>query len=166
MSQRPPIDGGRSASGREQADEKIERLLDDAVRGLPLRRAPAALQAAVLDELQRRAALPWWRCSFAYWPAPARSAFVVFCAALIGMTFLGGAWAIASLRAMTDSVAAALAWTKPVLALTASAGGVMSLLAHSIPPLWMYGIFGMGVVLYLLLFGLGAAAYRTLYLAR
>ncbi len=165
MNERRPIEAG-SASAARPADEKIERLLTDVLRDLPLRRAPAVLQEQVLAELQRRAALPWWRLSFVFWPAVARGAFVVLCAVLIGMIFLGGAWAVAGLRALSESAATALAWTKPVLALTASAGGVMSVLAHSIPPLLMYGILGMGVVLYVLLFGLGAAAYRTLYLAR
>ena len=31
----------------------------------------------MLAELARRAALPWWRKSFAHWPMAARAAFVV-----------------------------------------------------------------------------------------
>jgi hypothetical protein len=41
---------------------------------------------------------------------------------------------------------------------------LVALLLHVIPPLWMYGILIVGTFLYVTLFGLGAAAYRTLYL--
>jgi hypothetical protein len=45
-----------------------------------------------------------------------------------------------------------------------SAGGLAALLVRVIPPLWLYGGLGLGILLYVMLFGLGAAAYRTLYL--
>jgi hypothetical protein len=41
---------------------------------------------------------------------------------------------------------------------------LVSLLVRVIPPVWLYGTLGVGVLLYVTLFGLGAAAYRTLYL--
>ena len=43
-------------------------------------------------------------------------------------------------------------------------GNAATLVASLIPPLWIYLTLGVGAVLYLLLFGLGAFAYRTLYL--
>jgi hypothetical protein len=60
--------------------------------------------------------------------------------------------------------ALALSWAHPFLAVLSSAGGVTALLVHIIPPLWLYGAMALGIVLYVTLFGLGAAAYRTLYL--
>jgi hypothetical protein len=43
-------------------------------------------------------------------------------------------------------------------------GGLAALLLRVIPPLWLYGGLSLGILLYVVLFGLGAAAYRTLYL--
>jgi hypothetical protein len=37
-------------------------------------------------------------------------------------------------------------------------------LVRAVPPDWLYGAMAAGAVLYAALFGLGAAAYRTLYL--
>jgi len=38
-----------------------------------------------------------------------------------------------------------------------------ALLVRLIPPLWIYAGLAVGAMLYVMLFGLGAAAYRMLY---
>jgi hypothetical protein len=136
-----------------ESHEALARLLDRTLHELPLRRAPLTLESRVLGELERRAALPWWRRSFAYWPPLARAAFVVICGALIRLAFLGGTTAVAGVRS--------LSW---VGVLTASAGNLATLLAHTAPPTWAYEGIAVCAVLYAVLFGLGAAVYRTLYL--
>jgi hypothetical protein len=40
----------------------------------------------------------------------------------------------------------------------------VTVVARLVPPLWIYLALSVGALLYLLLFGLGAFAYRTLYL--
>jgi hypothetical protein len=145
-------------------EQKLERAVSDALRGLPLLRAPGTLAGRVLNELQRRAALPWWRVSFAHWPAAPRVAFVVICAALVAATILGGVSALVGVRSLNEVAALVLSWLHPLLAVMSSAGGVAALLMRIIPPLWLYGGMTLGIMLYVALFGLGAAAYRTLYL--
>jgi hypothetical protein len=145
-------------------EQGVERAVDQALKGLPLRRAPSTLESRVMDELQRRAALPWWRVSFAHWPAAPRVAFVVICIALVAATILGGVSAFVGVRSLNEMAALVLSWAHPFLALLSSAGGITALLVHIIPPLWLYGGMALGIVLYVTLFGLGAAAYRTLYL--
>ena len=120
-----------------EPDEALQRWLDRTLRELPLRRAPGTLEARVFNELKRQAALPWWRRSFMHWPAPARIVFLVICGALAALVFVGGAAAVASLR---------------------------SLLARALPVTWLYQGVAVCAVLYAVLFGLGAAVYRTLYL--
>ncbi|HSZ06955.1 MAG TPA: hypothetical protein VK794_00345 [Steroidobacteraceae bacterium] len=142
----------------------LERAVDQALKGLPLRRAPSTLESRVINELQRRAALPWWRVSFAHWPAAPRVAFVIICIALVAATILGGVSAFVGVGSLNELAALALSWAHPFLAVLSSAGGVTALLVHIIPPLWLYGGMALGIVLYVALFGLGAAAYRTLYL--
>ena len=139
----------------KESPEALERLLDRALHGLPLRRAPLTLESRVFGELERRAALPWWRRSFAHWPPLARAIFLVICGALIKLAFLGGATAVAGVRS--------LSWTQEAGVLVASAGNLAALLAHT-PPAWVYEVIAVCAVLYAILFGLGAAVYRALYL--
>ncbi|HEV7613722.1 MAG TPA: hypothetical protein VGO37_17720 [Steroidobacteraceae bacterium] len=137
-------------------DDALERLIDRTVRALPVRRAPPTLESSVLHELERRAALPWWRRGFAHWPLPARVAFIVICCALIRVAFIGGTTLIAGLRSLT--------WTHHVGALMAAGGNVAALLARTSPPAWVYEGIAVCAVLYAILFGLSAILYRTLYL--
>jgi hypothetical protein len=145
-------------------DERLERLVDRALQELPLRRAPGTLESRVLTELERRAALPWWRRSFAHWPLPARAGFLVICIALIGLAFVCGATAMDSLRTLHDSGALSLAWAREAVVLMTSAGNLLTSLWRAVPPAWAYAGLAVCAALYAVLFGLGAAAYRTFYL--
>jgi hypothetical protein len=149
---------------RYESEQKLERVLQQALGGLPPRRAPGTLEVRVADELARRALLPWWRASFASWPASARVMFVLVCAVLVALTILGGVSAYLGDRSFDEASAVLLSWAHPFLTVVSSAGGLVALLVHVIPPLWLYGTLGVGIFLYVTLFGLGAAAYRTLYL--
>ena len=146
------------------SEQELEKLLSEALKELPPCRAPSTLERRVLNELQRRAALPWWRVSFAHWPVAPRVAFVVLCFALVAATILEGVSAFVGVRPLNQVAALLLSWLDPILAVMSSAGGVTAMLVRVIPPLWLYAGMTLGVVLYLALFGLGAAAYRTLYL--
>ncbi len=145
-------------------EQGLERLLDRTLRELPLRRAPPGLEKRVFDELQRRAALPWWRRSFAHWPSLARAGFVATCMALVGLAFLEGAWAVAHLSALNTSGAPPMFWAREALAAVAGAGQLAALIVGAVPPEWLYAGLVVSAALYAALFGLGAAAYRTLYL--
>jgi hypothetical protein len=144
--------------------DKLEQIVGYALRDLPQRRAPVSLESRVLGELQRRSAFSWWRRSFAHWPLLARSLLIVVCGALIGLTMLGGTWAVPVFQPLSDVGALSSSWVNPVSSVLAFAGGLATLLERTIPPVWFYVGFSVAVMLYLILFGLGAAAYRTLYL--
>jgi hypothetical protein len=137
----------------------LNRVLAD----LPVRRAPPALEFRVRAELERRAALPWWRLGFAHWPPGARIAFLAVCSATIGCTVLGVPWALSGLPTVHPVGALLRVWMEPAIALMSSGAGVAALLQRVIPPLWFYGGMAAAAVLYATLFGLGAAAYSTLY---
>jgi hypothetical protein len=147
-----------------ESDEALQRLLDRALRELPPRRAPAALEARVLNELERRAAAPWWRRSFMHWPAPARIALLVTCIALVALVFVGGAAGTAGLRSLLQSGTMSLPWARGIGALMVSAGNVITLLARTVPATRLYQGIVLCALLYAVLFGLGAVVYRTLYL--
>jgi hypothetical protein len=129
---------------------------------LPLRSAPPSLELHVLGELSRRAALPWWRHSFAGWPGFARVGFVLMCAVLIGLVFLGGVWAMRNLGSPALG-ALSMPWARHMVAL-AGVAGELAALVRIVPAGWVYEGLAASVVLYAALFGLGVAAYRTLYL--
>ena len=141
---------------RNEPGDALERLLHRTLADLPLRRAPPTLEARVLDELGRRAALPWWHSSFAHWPPFARAALLVLCAAAIGLALRGGATAAAAVRS--------LSWARDAQLLFGTGGNLAASLLHTAPPAWFYDGIAVCGVLYAVLFGLGAALYRTLYL--
>ena len=135
--------------------DPLERLFERTLHQLPLRCAPPTLESRVVGELERRAGLPWWRRSFTHWPLLARAGFLVISGLLIKLTLVGAA-AVADVRS--------LPWARQVGGLMASGGSLATLLAHAAPPDWLYGGIAVCAVLYAVLFGLGAAVYRTLYL--
>ena len=145
-------------------DEKLEQVMTEALRGLPQRRAPATLESRVLGELQRRATLVWWRRSFMYWPAAARAAFVVLNVALVAATLVNGFAGMVGGRSVTEFGAQLLLWMRPFVAVLSSVGGLATVLLDAIPAGWLYFGVAASAVLYVVLFGLGAAVYRTLYL--
>src|SRR5437879_12969818 len=61
---------------------RLEQLVGRACREQPALAAPRTLQARVFAALQQRAARPWWRRSFAYWPMGPRVVLVLACAGL------------------------------------------------------------------------------------
>jgi hypothetical protein len=141
---------------RDESDLELERVAHRSLRALPPRRAPLSLEGRVYQELARLASLPWWRRSFAHWPGMARAAFLVLCVGLSALTFGGDARlfaSLASMRRLLDS----LAWLN-------TAAETLGSLARAIPTIWLYEGLAAAALLYGLLFALGAAAYRTLYL--
>lgn len=143
----------------------LERLVRAALRDLPLRRAPNSLEQRVQAEIARRAALPWWRQSFVHWPTVVQTAFVVLCLGAIKVVLMATMWLSSAIDTVQFRAAFAteLRWAHSGLQLLNTAADVGDMLMRSIPPLWLYGGAAIIVALYLALFGLGAAAYRTLY---
>ena len=134
------------------------------LRDLPPRRAPRSLEERVLAEVQRRAALPWWRRSFTHWPVLAKASFVLFCAAVVRLLLTAGVWAKAGFDPMQFRTvfAAPLAWFDNVITVITAASGFCDIMIRSIPSLWIYGGLVVFAAMYATLFGLGAAAYKAL----
>jgi hypothetical protein len=148
----------------ESLDREMEARLGQALRALPARRAPATLESRVLDALARRVPLPWWRRSFAEWPAAARVAFGVTSTLLVVLTVLAAAAANANLA----SLGASHALATPVLHQASVFFVITRILSVSLASIlssrWVIGGLIAGAVLYAALFGLAIAGYRTLYL--
>lgn len=145
----------------EQHEQQLERFIDQALRDQPPRRAPVDLESKVLAEIARRAAAPWWRGSFSGWPVAARLLFIVCSAGFITLVLKASAMIIDPINPGARSAAlfADVAWI-PSLFMT------IGTVFRDLPSLWVYGGVAILGALYLTLFGVSAAAYRTLYAPR
>jgi hypothetical protein len=141
----------------ERREQQLERFIDQALRDQPVRRAPLDLESKVMAEIARRAAAPWWQSSFAGWPLAARLLFIVASAGLITLVLKASAMIIDPMK--PRALFAEVAWI-PSLFMTI--GSVL----HDLPSFWVYGGVAILGALYLTLFGVSAAAYRTLYAPR
>jgi hypothetical protein len=131
---------------------KNEQALNRVLRDLPLRSAPATLEARVILQLERRRTITWWQRGFTHWPAAARVSFIGTCVAVIGASLADTRWST-------------LSWTYPAVGVIASAADVEVWISRSLSSNWFYAFAATAALLYATLFGLGIAAYRTLYLS-
>jgi hypothetical protein len=138
--------------------DDLERLIDRTLRALPPRQAPRTLESRVLAELERRAALPWWRKQFAYWPRTARLAFMLASfGAAVAVT-----WLLANTKALHLTTSPP-AWIRSLSHATSSMSHVFSSVVGLIPPAWLYSALALCALLYGSLLGLGAVGYHILY---
>jgi len=147
-----------------QPRDLLERQIDRALRGLAPRRAPRSLESRVIAELARRAALPWWRRRIPQWPPAARVAFIAVCGGVIRLAWPATGWAIAEFGALRCCGTPSLAWIHYGVAAVSGAAQVLNVIASALPMSWIAGGLMFAAMLYAALFGIGAVAYRSLYL--
>jgi hypothetical protein len=147
---------------------RLEQLVARDLNALPTRKAPASLHARVWAELERRAALPWWHRSFKSWPMSMRVVFVLTAVGVVWLALSLSAWSHATQAAtqLAAPVAGEISWLQSVGSFFALLGTlsreVGDALLHRIPGLWLYGGIAVLTAMYLMLAGIGVAAYRTL----
>jgi hypothetical protein len=144
--------------------QDLEAKMHRVLRGLPDRKAPSGLEARILAELSRRAALPWWRKSFAYWPSAVRISFLavsVLAAVLLasGLVLLGNS---SGAHVLSGGFSNAYNWYLLARDIAVSARYRVGSLASSVPSLWLYGGIAALAVGYATLVAFGAATYRVL----
>ena len=148
--------------------DKLEALIDRTLRAQPPRRAPQDLQARVFDEIGRRAALPWWRNNFARWPLAARAGFLIASIGFVRLALAAVMWASEALHSpqVAGAMNPAKDWVHGPASIVFVMGDVGASVLRAVPSFWLYAGVGAALALYLALFGLGAAAYRALYVNR
>lgn len=148
--------------------EDFEKRLHQTLRSLPDRPAPRTLESRVLAAIAARAALPWWKKSFAQWPVAARCVFLLFSGGLVKVALLAAVWITGGFDRSNFAAAFStqFGWIERLQNIFTGLGDFTALLLHSIPPIWLYGGLACLAGVYVTLFGLGAAAYRTLYASR
>ncbi len=148
--------------------DPLESIIHRTLRALPDRPAPRSLESRVLAEIARRAALPWWRKSFAHWPLGARAVFLVALAGVVKLVLLGAVWAMAGfdVAQFREAFATQFTWMEAGLTVVRAIADSCEIIGRSIPPLWLYGAVAVVAGTYAALFGLGAAAYKALRSSR
>lgn len=149
-------------------EQKLERLIHQTLRELPARRAPGTLEQRVMAELERRAALSWWHQSFAHWPLAVRAAFLLVSAGLGAVVWNATVWAFGGFEAaqFQHIFATQIGWIENMRVVANAIVGFFNIIVRNIPALWLYGSLAVAAALYATFFGLGAAAYRSLYAHR
>ena len=79
----------------KHSPEDLEKFIHQTLRALPARRAPHSLESRVRAAIAARAALPWWRQSFARWPLAARVAFFIGSAGVAKVALMAAVWVLA-----------------------------------------------------------------------
>jgi hypothetical protein len=144
--------------------DRLEQQLHAALRRLPPLAAPATLESRVLRELARREALPWWRKGFGRWPLAARVLFVPLSAGFIKLAFLsvGAFGSIVATAQRTTALGTVESRWQTLSGMLQTVRTVGGLIMQNVPQVWIYGLLGFGLLLYVSLFGIGAAAFRSL----
>ena len=152
----------------KHSPEDLEKFIHSTLRALPARQAPRSLEARVHAAIAARAALPWWKQSFASWPIAARVAFFVASAGVAKLAIMGVVWAMAGFDGaqFANAFSTQFAWIQTTSDLVDRVGDFCGVLYRSIPPLWLYGGLAFVALMYATLLGLGTAAYRMLYAQR
>lgn len=145
--------------------EELEKFIHQNLRALPPRRAPRSLESRVMAALEHRAMIPWYHQSWSYWPAAVRASFLALATGVTG-AMVGGFHLLSSGVDTSGLVAQAgqrLSFFTRLYQVMAWIADFGANQLTSIPTLWLYGGLALIAALYATFFGLGAAAYRTLY---
>jgi hypothetical protein len=152
----------------KRSPQDLEKLIHQTLRSTPEFRAPSSLESRVMAAIEARATLPWWKQSFVRWPMAARIAFVLVSAGLAKVAVMAAVWIMAGFDTaqFTAAFAQPIALFETASAIVDSITSVCGAIYRGIPPLWLYGGLAFIGVMYAALFGIGAAAYRTLFVQR
>ena len=139
--------------------QQLESLIDKTLREQPPRSAPESLEANVLALIEQQLSRAWWQSGFARWPIAARVGFAVLSVALIRFAMILGDWTGSGFQSLSSSFANATDWIHTLTHAVTS-------LIDRVPAIWLYGGAVVICSAYIMIFGIGMAAYRTLYSTR
>jgi hypothetical protein len=153
-----------NTNDKNELEARVHRTL----RSLPNRRAPSGLEARVLAELTRRAALPWWRKSFAHWPSAFRFTFLALSVAAAALLVYGAITVGNSqgAHALSGGLSSGFGWFTLARDIVLAARDRVASLVASVPRVWLYGGAAVIAVSYAAIGALGAATYRALSVER
>jgi hypothetical protein len=139
--------------------KELERFIDEQLKKLPDREAPAELVAKVLQSIEERENKPWYKQPFTSWSQGRQALLIGGLTTLVaGATYL--AWAPAeqlSLNSLAEQVRP-FAWVADV-SKTIIASMVLAI--RNMPALVLAAIAGIFISMYAACVGAGVALYRV-----
>jgi len=150
---------------KKMNEKELEQLIHQTLRSLPDRKAPGTLESRVLAAIEHRATIAWYHKSWGYWPAAVRAAFLAVATALGGAS-VAACYLLSQgldVGAAAREVGARFEWVTKLCNAGIWCVDLVNHFVGDVSPLWIYGGLGLVAALYATFFGLGAAAYRTLY---
>lgn len=156
----------RNSSVPDTTHARVERAIGKVLSEQPPRTAPPTLESRVLAEIERRAALPWWRNSFMHWPLAARLAFLLVSFGVVKVVLTAVIWASTDPRSapVVGAITRPLSWAEETTHFFSTMTELGGAVARALPPHWLAAGLIVAATLYVTLFVLGATAYRTLYM--
>ena len=148
---------------RDVQEARLERLIHDVLRSQPELRAPASLEARVLERIQEQS-LPWWRIGFSQWPMAARVALFAALLVITKFTLDLVMWLFSSPTPVAQTVESSVTWARSTTSMFTLLLRICQSLFNVIPAHWIILGLAFAAAMYITLFVLGATAYRTLYL--
>jgi hypothetical protein len=144
---------------------EFEKMIHQALRSLPDRRAPRSLESRVAAAIEARATLPWWKKSYADWPLAARCLFLLLSGGFAKVALMAAVWAAGDFdtSALVNAFATQFSWIERASSVVGGVGEFFAMVGRNLPTTWLYGGLAAIAVLYAALVGLGATAYRTLF---
>ncbi|HET7538120.1 MAG TPA: hypothetical protein VFJ90_16785 [Candidatus Didemnitutus sp.] len=150
---------------RKMSPEELEQFIHQQLRGLPARKAPRTLESRVMAAIEHQASIPWYHKSWNHWPAAVRSAFLAVATGIAGAAVIGFYLMTQGVDAgaVASEVGSHFEWAFRLVSVATWIVNFTNYLISSIPSVWLYSGLAILAALYAAFFGLGAAAYRTLY---
>lgn len=147
---------------RPTPESDLEQFIDRELRQLPNLRAPDDLLPSVLRLAACRSSRPWWQQPVAYWPAPARLAFLALSTGLAALLvyFTWGLSAGTSAALLADEMAALSGRFELIRSLGSSLGGAGIALVRSAGPWLTWTAVGVVAACYFTTLTLGTYCYR------
>jgi hypothetical protein len=136
--------------------QQLESLIDKTLREQPPRRAPADLESNVLAMIEQQLSRAWWQSGFVRWPVAARVGFALLSIGLVKFAIILGVWVGGGFKSVASLFSEATDWIHPLAHTVTS-------ITDRIPAIWLYGGLVAICSAYVMLFGVGMAAYRTMY---
>ena len=149
-------------------EKRLETEIDEALKGLPDLRAPAALSSRVMATLARRSFRPWYRQSWAMWPPALRySALGILLASFGALCF--ASWELTraagvqlALQEVSQLFSGAIAFCSALLAVL---NGLL-LAAKHVHPAILVGSIAAFASAWALFVGLGTACAKLAFARR
>ncbi len=106
-------------------NKELEAEIDRELKALPELKAPPTLVHRVLRTLEKRAATPWYRLAWQYWPGPLRAAtLAVLVGCFGGLCFT--AWEICQTAGYAELVRALTGWLAGAVAIYHALGTLLA----------------------------------------